>query len=154
MLITAGGPHYGPLLEMDADQVHQAVSGHMVRALEIARSSAATAALAPFTATLALELAPVRVNLIATGFVDTPLSASLLGDQLDERRTELRATLPIGRVRSLDTRAEADGEDRRRCPGLGRRACSLIINGRVAGRSRRPGDLVRRPAQPKDGSLQ
>jgi NAD(P)-dependent dehydrogenase (short-subunit alcohol dehydrogenase family) len=60
--------------------------------------SAATAALPPFTAALALELAPVRVNLIAAGFVDTPLSASLLGDGLDARREELRATLPIGRV--------------------------------------------------------
>jgi NAD(P)-dependent dehydrogenase (short-subunit alcohol dehydrogenase family) len=30
--------------------------------------------------------------------VDTPLSASLLGDQLEARRTELRETLPIGRV--------------------------------------------------------
>jgi len=27
-----------------------------------------------------------------------PVSASLLGDQLDARREELRATLPIGRV--------------------------------------------------------
>ena len=61
-------------------------------------ASAATAVLPPFTAALALELAPVRVNLIAAGFVDTPLSASLLGDQLEERRNELRATLPIGRV--------------------------------------------------------
>jgi NAD(P)-dependent dehydrogenase (short-subunit alcohol dehydrogenase family) len=34
----------------------------------------------------------------AAGFVDTPLSASLLGDGLDARREELRATLPIGRV--------------------------------------------------------
>ena len=39
-----------------------------------------------WSANLALELAPVRVNLIAAGFVDTPLSASLLGDELDERR--------------------------------------------------------------------
>jgi NAD(P)-dependent dehydrogenase (short-subunit alcohol dehydrogenase family) len=60
--------------------------------------SADTAALPPFTAALALELAPIRVNLIAAGFVDTPLSASLLGDQLDNRRNELRTTLPIGRV--------------------------------------------------------
>jgi len=36
--------------------------------------------------------------LIAAGFVDTPLSASLLGDDLDKRRNELRSTLPIRRV--------------------------------------------------------
>jgi NAD(P)-dependent dehydrogenase (short-subunit alcohol dehydrogenase family) len=60
--------------------------------------SAATAALPPFTATLALELAPIRVNLVAAGFVDTPLSATLLGDGLEARRSELRAMLPIGRV--------------------------------------------------------
>ena len=28
VLVTAGGPHYGPLLEMDAEQVRDAVSGH------------------------------------------------------------------------------------------------------------------------------
>jgi len=127
VMITAGGPSYGPLLEMDSAQVRQAISGHVVRYLDVARNaagkmraggtlvlmggtggrrighelgivSAATATLPPFTATLALELAPVRVNLIAAGFVDTPLSAALLGDRLEERREELRATLPIGRV--------------------------------------------------------
>ena len=50
------------------------------------------------TKSLALELAPIRVNLIAPGFVDTPLSASLLGDRLDARREQLRTTLPIRRV--------------------------------------------------------
>jgi NAD(P)-dependent dehydrogenase (short-subunit alcohol dehydrogenase family) len=127
VMVTAGGPHYGPLLEMDAAEVSQALSGHVVVALDVARNavgkmrpggtllfmggtggrrighglgiaSAATAALPPFTAALALELAPVRVNLIAPGFVDTDLSASLLGDGLEERREELRETLPIGRV--------------------------------------------------------
>ena len=47
---------------------------------------------------LALELAPIRVNLIAAGFVDTPLSAAILGDALDARREQLRVTLPIRRV--------------------------------------------------------
>lgn len=127
VLVTAGGPRYKPLLEMDADEVREEVGGHIAVALHVARGaaprmrpggtlllmggtggrrihrglglvSAATAALPPFTATLALELAPVRVNLIAAGFVDTPLSATLLGDRLDERRNELRAALPIGRV--------------------------------------------------------
>jgi NAD(P)-dependent dehydrogenase (short-subunit alcohol dehydrogenase family) len=50
------------------------------------------------TKNLAVEIAPVRVNLIAAGFVDTPLAATLLGDQLDARREQLRTTLPIRRV--------------------------------------------------------
>ena len=127
VLVTGPGPHYVPLLEMDSADVREALSGHVVLGLEVARNargkmraggtlllmggtggrkisrdlgivSAATAALPPFTAALALELAPVRVNLIAAGFVDTPLSASLLGDGLEARRDELRTTLPIGRV--------------------------------------------------------
>jgi NAD(P)-dependent dehydrogenase (short-subunit alcohol dehydrogenase family) len=127
VMVTAGGPAYGPLLDMSSDDVREALSGHIVVALDVARNavgkmrpggtlllmggtgsrrisrelgiaSAATAVLPPFTAALALELAPIRVNLIAAGFVDTPLSASLLGDRLEERRNDLRATLPIGRV--------------------------------------------------------
>jgi NAD(P)-dependent dehydrogenase (short-subunit alcohol dehydrogenase family) len=127
VLVTGPGPRYGPLLEMDPAEVRDVLSDHLVLGLEVARTaagkmrpggtllliggtggrrtrrglgivSAATAALPPFVAALALELAPVRVNLIAAGFVDTPLSASLLGDDLDARREELRATLPIGRV--------------------------------------------------------
>src|SRR4051795_1122490 len=128
VLVTAGGPRYGPLLEMDSAQVREAISDHVVLALEVARNavgrmrprgtlllmggtggrrirrglgiaSAATAALPPFTAALALELAPVRVNLIAAGFVDTPLSASYFSaDGLEARREQLRTTLPIGRV--------------------------------------------------------
>jgi len=127
VMVTAGGPTYGPLLEMDAAKVRDALSDHLVLGLEVARSavskmrpggtlvlmggtggrrvghglgiaSAATAAMPPFTAALALEIAPVRVNLIAAGFVDTPMSASLLGDGLDDRRDQLRARLPIGRV--------------------------------------------------------
>src|SRR5262249_37449710 len=42
--------------------------------------------------------AAAEVNLIAAGFVDTPLSARLLGDNLEQRRDQLRATLPIRRV--------------------------------------------------------
>jgi len=60
--------------------------------------AALTVALPAMIKTLALEVAPVRVNLIAAGFVDTPLPASLLGDEIGKRREQLRATLPIGRV--------------------------------------------------------
>jgi NAD(P)-dependent dehydrogenase (short-subunit alcohol dehydrogenase family) len=55
--------------------------------------------LPPFAAALALELAPVRVDLIAAGFVETPLSASYFSAEgLEARREELPAKLPIGRV--------------------------------------------------------
>lgn len=127
VLVTGGGPTYLPLLEMDAAQVGNALSDHVALDLDIARNAAprmrpggtlvfmggtggrrigrgagifpaATAALPAFVASLALEIAPVRANLIAAGFVDTPLSARLLGDQLEARREELRSALPIGRV--------------------------------------------------------
>jgi NAD(P)-dependent dehydrogenase (short-subunit alcohol dehydrogenase family) len=60
--------------------------------------SSISAATPTLIGNLALELAPVRVNLLAAGFVDTRMSASLLGDRLEARREELRATLPIRRV--------------------------------------------------------
>jgi NAD(P)-dependent dehydrogenase (short-subunit alcohol dehydrogenase family) len=64
---------------------------------------AATATgLSAAAATLTLELAPVRVDVIAAGFVDTPLSAALTGDELDNRRRELRERLPVGRVVQAD----------------------------------------------------
>ena len=112
---------------MDFAQARRALDAHLLLVLQVARNAAhkvrpggtllfmggtggrrpgiglgiastVTAALPALTANLALELAPVRVNLIAAGFVDTPLSASLLGDELENRRNQLRATLPIRRV--------------------------------------------------------
>ncbi|MGZ6070777.1 MAG: SDR family oxidoreductase [Myxococcaceae bacterium] len=127
VMVTAGRPIYGRLLDMDLAQVRRSVEEHLVMAIQIARHAASTlrpggtllfmggtggrrpaigiglastmtAALPALTANLALELAPIRVNLIAAGFVDTPLSASFLGDALEDRRSQLRATLPIRRV--------------------------------------------------------
>ena len=127
VMVTAGRPYYGRLVDMDFTKVRELVGQHLLQALYVARSAinkvrpggtlifmggtggrrpaigmsiagAATAALPNLTANLAIEIAPVRVNLIAAGFVDTPLSAELLGDQLEKRRNQLRITLPIGRV--------------------------------------------------------
>ena len=127
VMVTAGRPQYGRLLDMDFAQARRALDEHLLLMLQVARNAAhkvrppgtllfmggtggrrpsigtgiastVTAALPAFTANLALELAPVRVNLIAPGFVDTALSASLLGDELENRRRQLRATLPIRRV--------------------------------------------------------
>jgi NAD(P)-dependent dehydrogenase (short-subunit alcohol dehydrogenase family) len=127
VMVTAGRPSYTPLDEVDVNAAARDFGGRIAMMLAVARASrekvrpggtvlfiggtggrrpavgmtvigAVTAALPAVTANLALEIAPVRVNLIAPGFVDTPLSASLLGDQLEARREQLRRTLPIGRV--------------------------------------------------------
>jgi NAD(P)-dependent dehydrogenase (short-subunit alcohol dehydrogenase family) len=127
VLVTAGQPTYGRLADMDLEQVRRALEVHLLTAILVARNAThrvkpggtllfmsgtgarrpaiglaiattVTAALPALTASLALELAPIRVNLIAPGFVDTPLSAALLGAELDNRRNHLRVTLPIRRV--------------------------------------------------------
>jgi NAD(P)-dependent dehydrogenase (short-subunit alcohol dehydrogenase family) len=127
VMVTAGDPPYGRLLEGSPEEARRLLSARLVLPLEVARAAAgklrplgslifmgstahrrprigegviSTVSVATPTliANLALEVAPIRVNLVAPGFVDTPLSASLLGDALDARREELRATLPIGRV--------------------------------------------------------
>ena len=127
VLVTAGGPHYEPLAEMDFEKARRTVEEHLWLPLQLAQIAVVrvrpggslvfmsgtggrrpavgltvggtlTAGSAALAANLALEIAPIRVNVIAAGFVDTPLSASLLGDRLEARRAELRDTLPIGRV--------------------------------------------------------
>jgi NAD(P)-dependent dehydrogenase (short-subunit alcohol dehydrogenase family) len=127
LMLSGGGPYYAPLKELDLEQVREDIDRHLLLPAQVALHAvgkvrpggsllfisgtggrrrgigltfigAVTAALPALVANLALELAPIRANVIAPGFVDTPLSASLLGDGLDERRDELRATLPIGRV--------------------------------------------------------
>ena len=73
-------------------------TGGRARGAGLSLVAAGTAALPALIANLAVEIAPIRVNVIAAGFVDTSLSAELLGAQLDARREQLRASLPIGRV--------------------------------------------------------
>ena len=127
IMVTASAPHYAPPLEIPPEEARRGLTEHVLLALQVARGAAdkvkppgslvfmggtgarrprvglaiastATAAFPTLIANLALELAPIRVNLIAAGFVDTRLSASILGKDLDKRRDELRATLPIRRV--------------------------------------------------------
>jgi NAD(P)-dependent dehydrogenase (short-subunit alcohol dehydrogenase family) len=127
LMLSGRGPYYAPLAETDFAEVRKDIDQHLLlpvqiaihalgkvrpggslvfiggtggrrRGVGLALIGAMTAALPALVENLAVELAPIRVNLVAPGFVDTPLSASLLGDQLDKRREELRSMLPIGRV--------------------------------------------------------
>jgi NAD(P)-dependent dehydrogenase (short-subunit alcohol dehydrogenase family) len=127
ILVSGSGPYYAPLDEIDFDKARRDINQHVFLPIEVARHavgrvrprgslvfiggtggrragvglsmiSMLTAGMPGLTRNLAFEIAPIRVNLVAAGFVDTPLSADLLGNALDERRAELRATLPIRRV--------------------------------------------------------
>jgi NAD(P)-dependent dehydrogenase (short-subunit alcohol dehydrogenase family) len=127
VLVTGPGPYYAPLSELDIERARRDAESHLLLPLQVAKSAATkvrpggtllfmggtggrrtavglalisglTAASPAMTKVLALELAPVRVNLIAAGFVDTPLSAAILGAELEARREQLRRTLPIRRV--------------------------------------------------------
>jgi NAD(P)-dependent dehydrogenase (short-subunit alcohol dehydrogenase family) len=126
VMVSGRGPYYAPFAEIDFDEARRDVDAHFWTLLQVARNAAGsvrpggtllfiggtggrrpaagpvittlTVGLPALTKSLALELAPIRVNLLAAGFVDTPLSASILGGRLDARREELRTTLPIQRV--------------------------------------------------------
>ncbi|HWS97051.1 MAG TPA: SDR family oxidoreductase, partial [Candidatus Methylomirabilis sp.] len=96
VLVTGPGPYYAPLAEFDFEAARRNLEAHLLLPLQVARNaaskvrpggtllfmggvggrrtatgftliSALTAALPAMTKNLALELAPVRVNLIAAG---------------------------------------------------------------------------------------
>jgi len=102
VMVTAGAPHYRPPLEIAPEEARRDLTEHLLLALEVARGAArkvrplgslifmggtgarrprpglgiistVTVAFPTLIANLALELAPIRVNLIAAGFVDTRL---------------------------------------------------------------------------------
>ena len=127
VMVTGPGPHYAALADLDRERAHRDWDEHIWLAVAVAQhaagrvrpggtlplmggtggrsrgpglslTAAGTAALPALIANLAVEVAPIRVNLIAAGFADSPLSESLLGDDLDTRRAQPRATPSIGRV--------------------------------------------------------
>lgn len=69
--------------------------------------AASSGAIEAFARALALELAPVRVNTICAGFVDTPLLDAYYGDGRDEAVKELAARLPVGRIGTPEDIADA-----------------------------------------------
>ena len=127
ILLAAGSPFYAPLAQMNFIEARRFFDSHIWPAMYVARYatphmvstgsliflsgtqdrqpalglslvSIVGHAIETLTENFALELAPIRVNTIACGFVDTPLSAALLGEGLQARREELERTLPIHRV--------------------------------------------------------
>ena len=131
VMVTAGRPYYAPFAESTSRQARRSTT-HLWLPMPSpgARSArygpgerccswaapapagrhgltfaAMTAAMPALTANLALEIAPIRVNLIAAGFVDTPLSA------------RCSATTSTGAATSYGPRCPSAGwSDRRTSP--------------------------------------
>ena len=59
---------------------------------------AANGALESLTRSLALELAPVRVNCVSPGIIDTPIRAAMPEAARQEMLAKVAAGLPVGRV--------------------------------------------------------
>jgi NAD(P)-dependent dehydrogenase (short-subunit alcohol dehydrogenase family) len=134
LVLLAGSFVAGKVLEADVDYLHRAfderlwASVHAIRALgdRLARDgsitfvsgaladrpnaygtavlAAASAAMEALARGLALELAPVRVNTLSPGPIDTPLLAKTLGAGRDAYVDGLKKSLPLGR---LGTASEA-----------------------------------------------
>ena len=122
LLVSGPGPTYVPFVELDTGTIRHGVERIML-SVQIAHAakdvlqpagslllvgctsgrrlsagpliSAVTAAMPALARSLAFELAPIRVNVIAPGFVDTRPPVSLLGDGRGE---QLRPDLPARSV--------------------------------------------------------
>lgn len=81
--------------------------------------SAANAALESLSRALALELAPVRVNCVSPGIIDTPIRAAMPEAARKEMLAKTAASLPVGRV--------GEGED------VARQIVACMTNGFMTG---------------------
>jgi NAD(P)-dependent dehydrogenase (short-subunit alcohol dehydrogenase family) len=130
VMVTGGGPYYSALADMDFDEVRRDITHRVLVTLAVARYgtarmrqrgtllfmggtgggyaglglsllSAMTAALPALIANLALELAPIRANLIAAGFVDTRLWPERLRQPARRHdRPGARCAVPSGAPRA------------------------------------------------------
>lgn len=60
--------------------------------------AAVNGALASLAYALAIELAPIRVNVVSPGWVDSPIWATVAGDKKEEMLEAMAERLPVGRV--------------------------------------------------------
>lgn len=105
LLAKHGAPHLpatGSLTFTSGIAAHRpAVRGTIVAAIN--------AALEGLVRALAVELAPIRVNAVSPGWVDTPIWSAVAGDRKAETLEAMARRLPVGRVGRPDDIADAIG---------------------------------------------
>ena len=121
------GGAYQPIREYDVDAARSAVDSKLLGPLLLAKHgapllepggsivftsgiaayrpgprasllAALNGALASLAAALAVELAPLRVNVVSPGWVDTPIWQDVAGDAAPETLAAMAARLPVGRI--------------------------------------------------------
>ncbi len=125
VVVTAAQLRTGPFKTVSMDDVRATMEGKFWGAWRVARAAeiraggsrtlvsgflsvrprpaaaivgAANGALESLTRSLALELAPVRVNCVSPGVIDTPIRAAMPEAAREEMLTKVAASLPVGRV--------------------------------------------------------
>ena len=121
------GGAYQPIREYDVDAARSAVDSKLLGPLLLAKHgapllepggsivftsgiaayrpgprasllAALNGALASLAAALAVELAPLRVNVVSPGWVDSPIWQDVAGDAAPETLAAMAARLPVGRI--------------------------------------------------------
>jgi NAD(P)-dependent dehydrogenase (short-subunit alcohol dehydrogenase family) len=138
LVVTAGTASLKTLRESTAEDLRAAVEERLVGPLSVVRAAldrlrptgsivltsgllaerpthrgailaGAVAAIEAIARSLALELAPIRVNAVSPGLVDTPLLDGFFGDAKHEALASAAASLPTGRIGRPDDIAQAVG---------------------------------------------
>lgn len=115
---VVGSKFYGPLLlaKYGAPRLSNAGSITFVSGIAAYRPAArgsvvaaVNAALEGLVRALAIELAPIRVNAVSPGWVDTSIWTIVAGAKKDETLKAMADRLPVGRIGEPDDIADAIG---------------------------------------------
>ncbi|WP_437820038.1 SDR family oxidoreductase [Sorangium sp. So ce1078] len=125
VVVTAVQGHYQPIRELELAAARRTIDSKLVAALHVAKHArvepggslvfttgiasvrpgpggsvvaAVNGALVSLVRALAIELAPVRVNALSPGWVDTPVWDSIAGGEKEQRFAQHARRLPVRRV--------------------------------------------------------